>query len=62
MLDFCRENPSAEVIPAVATGRETIYTWRCREGDPEIVRTVDQPDARGFPAHIWYEITPPARQ
>ncbi len=58
MIDFCRNNPHAEVIPAVATGRTTVYEWKCANGVPEIVRQFAQPDARGFLSHIWYPISP----
>lgn len=56
--DFCRQNPNADVIPMVVTGRETVYEWRCNNGVPEIVRQFTQPDARGFLSNIWYEINP----
>jgi len=56
--DFCAQNPNADVIPMVVTGRETVYEWRCTNGVPEITRQFDQPDARGFLSRIWYEISP----
>ena len=56
--DFCKQSPNADFIPAVVTGRETVYEWRCRNGAPEIVRQVFQPDARGFLSEIWYPIHP----
>ena len=59
MVDFCKENPNTDFIPAVATGRETIYAWQCTNGTPTITREVVQPDARGFLKNIWYEIPPP---
>jgi hypothetical protein len=55
--DFCQQNRNADVIPAVVTGRETVFEWRCRDGDPEIVRQVFQPDAQGFLSEIWYELS-----
>ena len=58
MVDFCRENPTAEVIPAYVTGRETVYEWHCTDGAPEIVRQLVEPDAQGFISNIWYEISP----
>jgi hypothetical protein len=58
MTDFCKDNPHAEVIPAVATGRATVYEWKCAKGAPEVVRQSAQPDARGFLSHIWYAISP----
>ncbi|MCI0475720.1 MAG: DUF333 domain-containing protein, partial [Anaerolineales bacterium] len=54
--DFCKTNPAASVIPAVVTGRATVYEWKCVSGKPEIVKQVFTPDARGFLADFWYEI------
>jgi hypothetical protein len=56
--DFCQANPNADVIPAVVTGRETVYEWRCTDGAPEIVKQVFHPDAQGFLSEIWYKISP----
>jgi hypothetical protein len=56
--DFCQQNRNAKVIPAVVTGRETVFEWRCRKGAPEIVRQVFQPDAQGFLSEIWYKLSP----
>jgi hypothetical protein len=58
MVDFCQENPNSDFIPAAATGRETVYEWRCTDGDPEIVKELVEPDAQGFMSNIWYEISP----
>lgn len=61
MVTWCRENPSAVAIPAVVTGRRTVFVWRCQTGTPAIVRRVTAPDARGFLSNIWHEITPVRR-
>ncbi|MBN1247369.1 MAG: hypothetical protein JXC32_06905 [Anaerolineae bacterium] len=55
--DFCRENPEADVVPAAVTGHETVYTWRCSEGVPEVVEQVFHPDAQGFLSEFWYQIS-----
>ncbi len=55
-IDFCQQNPNSDVIPAVVTGRETVFEWRCRDGATEIVKQVFQPDAQGFLSEIWYQI------
>ncbi len=55
-VDFCQANPDSDFIPAVAIGRETIYEWRCRAGTPEISRQVNEVDAQGFIAGIWYPV------
>ena len=56
--EFCTANPNADVVPAVVTGRETVYEWRCKDGAPEIVRQVFTPDARGFLSDFWYALSP----
>ena len=57
-IDFCQANPDSDFIPAVVTGRETVYEWRCTAGTPEIIRQLSQPDTQGFLSDIWYEINP----
>lgn len=61
MVTWCRENSTAAAIPAVVTGRRTVYVWRCQKGTPAIVRQVTAPDARGFLSNIWYPIEPVRR-
>lgn len=56
--EFCKANTNADVIPAVVTGRETVYEWRCTNGAPAIVRQVLTPDAQGFISSFWYELKP----
>jgi hypothetical protein len=56
--DFCQQNPDSDFIPAVVTGRETVYEWRCTEGTPEIVQQVFHADAQGFLSEFWYQISP----
>jgi hypothetical protein len=60
LADFCRQNPGAEVIPMVLTGRATVFAWRCTGERPAIVRQFAQPDRAGYLANIWYEIDPAA--
>ena len=55
---FCRDNREAEVVPAFAAGRGTVYEWHCRDGVPQIVRQVQQTDKRGYAASFWYPVTP----
>ena len=57
---FCKENPSAEVVPAAAAGRATVFTWSCADGAPVKGEQVAQADAQGFIADFWYVIEPPA--
>jgi hypothetical protein len=51
--EWCRTNPDATFVPAVATGHDTIYQWRCRNGSPDIVRQTSAVDPRGFVARYW---------
>lgn len=60
LIDFCRQNPGAEVIPMAVTGRATVFAWRCTGADPAIVRQFAQPDVAGYLANIWYAIAPTA--
>jgi hypothetical protein len=57
--EFCRENPGADVVPAVATGHATVFAWRCKGKRPVIVRQVLKVDRRGFPSAFWHVVTPP---
>ncbi len=50
---FCRENPNADVIPAAATGHDTIFAWRCSGRTATAVRQTAQVDARGFIKAYW---------
>ncbi len=56
MADFCKQNPDAKAIPAVVTGRSTVYTWQCVKGEAVVAGQWTKPDARGFLATIWYLI------
>ena len=55
-IDWCRAQPDAAFIPAVATGHDTIFAWRCQRGAPHIVRAIAIVDARGFIARYWREL------
>ena len=54
--DFCTANPSSDVIPAVVTGHDTVYDWRCNNGVPEAGNQVLQVDGQGYIANFWYLI------
>jgi len=56
--EFCTAQPNADTIPAVVTGHETVYEWRCSNGSPEIVQQAFRVDTRGFIADFWYELSP----
>jgi hypothetical protein len=57
MEDFCKASPTAESIPAVVTGRATVFEWKCNAGKPEIVRQVFQVDHQGYLANFWYKLS-----
>jgi hypothetical protein len=57
MTAFCKENPNSDFIPAVATGRETIYAWKCVNGVPQVDKQIFHPDARGFISEFWYALS-----
>ena len=58
MLNYCGENPNAEFIPMYASGRSTVYEWKCDNGTPEIVKQIAETDQSGYIKDIWYKITP----
>ncbi len=50
---FCRANPNAEVVPAFATGHDTVNLYRCVSGQPAITGSAFTVDSRGFAASLW---------
>jgi len=58
MEEFCQNNRNAEVIPAAVTGRATVYEWKCSDGKPAVVRQVLTPDAQGYLADFWFQLSP----
>ena len=52
-VDWCREHPNDAMIPAVATGHDTMCLWRCNNGVPKIDRQALDVDARGFIVQNW---------
>ncbi|MCL4393978.1 MAG: hypothetical protein M1482_04090 [Chloroflexi bacterium] len=56
--DYCKSSPDSEYIPAVVTGHDTVYAWRCTAGAPTVVKQVFTTDAQGYIAEIWYVINP----
>jgi hypothetical protein len=55
---YCAQNRAADVVPAYAAGRATIFEWRCAAGDPVIVRQVLDVDAAGYPSAFWHRVAP----
>ena len=53
---WCKENPNSDFIPMYAVGHDTIYQWRCTEGQAEIVSQQNHVDERGFIARYWRKL------
>ena len=58
MADFCKANPDSQAIPMSVTGHETIYSWHCVKDTPTLLDQIDQVDAAGYLARIWYPLEP----
>lgn len=58
MAEYCKANPDSDFIPMYVTGHDTIYSWRCVKGVPEMLEQIAQVDAAGYLANIWYPIVP----
>jgi len=56
MEDFCKMNPTVEGIPAYITGRVTIYSWNCKEGQPSLGSQIMMVDPQGYPSAYWHEL------
>jgi hypothetical protein len=50
---WCKDNPNSDFIPMYAVGHDTIYQWRCTDGQARIVSQQDQVDERGFITRYW---------
>lgn len=53
---YCKDAKSSDFVPAAATGHDTIYSYRCRNGKPEITDTSWELDERGFARKLWAEL------
>jgi hypothetical protein len=53
---WCKEKPTSNFIPMVATGHDTIYTWHCANGVATPGDPVRKIDARGFFADYWRQL------
>ena len=56
MADFCKANPASDVVPAVVTGRATVYEWKCDKDTPVTAGQVLKVDPQGFLADFWHEL------
>jgi len=50
---YCKENPKSDMVPAYATGHDTIYTWRCDAGQARAGKPIQNVDPRGFITQYW---------
>jgi hypothetical protein len=60
MAEFCKANPDSTFIPMSVTGHDTIYSWDCVKDTPELLNQIENVDAAGYIAGIWYPIQPNA--
>jgi hypothetical protein len=51
--EFCKENPSSDFVPMVATGHDTIYAWKCVRREARISGQIGTVERRGFNAENW---------
>ncbi|MEI8307163.1 MAG: hypothetical protein WCF99_08860 [Chloroflexales bacterium] len=56
MTAYCAANPATDSIPAVVTGRATVYAWGCKDGNASIVTASFRVDPQGYLADFWYEL------
>jgi hypothetical protein len=56
LIDFCKANADAPVIPMSVTGHDTVYSWHCVKDSPEIEQQIAQVDKAGYLQNIWYAI------
>lgn len=56
LIDFCKANPDAQIIPMSVTGHETIYSWRCAKENPQVDQQIAHVDQAGYVQEIWYPI------
>ena len=57
--EYCRANADADVVPAFATGHDTVWSYRCAGGRAVIVGPTLSRYARGFAARLWAPLDEP---
>ena len=50
---FCKTNRESSVVPLVATGHDTIFSYRCRRGQALVDGETYRLDRRGFATKLW---------
>jgi hypothetical protein len=53
VTQWCHDHPNADMVPAVATGHDTLFAWACRGTAPLITRQIAHTDTRDFIAEYW---------
>ena len=59
MVDYCADNAGSDFIPAVVTGRATVYNWACEDTEPVVVEQYTEVDSQGYLEFVWYELAQP---
>jgi hypothetical protein len=59
MADFCKSNLGSDYIPAVVTGRATIFSWRCAGETPVVDDQYTEIDGQGYLEFVWHRLAPP---
>jgi hypothetical protein len=54
---YCQDNPEARLVPAYATGHETLYAWSCSLGHALAGKRMAKLDPRGYRIDIWHPVT-----
>ena len=49
---WCKDHPGSDIVPMVATGHATIFTWACVGSEP-LIAQAEKLDPRGFIAAQW---------
>jgi hypothetical protein len=50
---FCKEHSKEESVPAFATGHDSAYSYKCRDGKAVVDHETWKLDKRGFAEKIW---------
>jgi hypothetical protein len=58
-MNYCRNNPNADAVPAYAAGHRSVYCWRCVQGHAEHGPVVAATDMRGYRIDFWHLIDYP---
>ena len=58
MEDYCKANLNSDMMPMSETGHTTIYSWHCVKDHAQVLKQIEQVDAAGYWAKIWYTIEP----